>query len=63
MHFILRSIIDNLWKSFQDKVSTYVNQHGGVANIVSPKIERPDWVDIERVVKGLNPITTLRSDC
>lgn len=63
MHFILRSIIDNLWKSFQDQVSTYVNQHGGVSNIVSPKIERPDWVDIERVVKGLDPITTLRSDC
>lgn len=57
------SAADNLWKSFQDKVSTYVNQHGGVANIVSPKIERPDWVDIEKVVKGIKPISTLRSDC
>ncbi|MNL08969.1 hypothetical protein D3C87_1297140 [compost metagenome] len=63
MHFILRSIIDNLWKSFQDKVSSYVNQYGGVANIVSPKIERPDWLDIEKVVKGIKPISTLSSDC
>ena len=38
---------DALWKSFQARVSAYLNQQGGDAAGSAPTIRRPDWSEIK----------------
>lgn len=54
---------DSLWKSFQNKISKYVNSHGGRANVSTPQIQRPDWQDVLDVLDGKKPLSTLSNDC
>jgi hypothetical protein len=54
---------DALWKSFQNKISNYVNSHGGRANVSTPQIERPDWQKVKDVLDGKKPLSTLSNDC
>lgn len=54
---------DALWTSFQDKVSDFVNSNGGAATVDQIQIVRPYWSDIEDVVNGEKPLSTLNSDC
>jgi hypothetical protein len=37
---------DNLWRSFQDRVVTYVNGHGGSAKAGTVEIHRPTWDEV-----------------
>jgi hypothetical protein len=43
---------DNLWKSFQEGISEYVNQNGGSATKNLPVIGRPDWEKVQSVLLG-----------
>lgn len=54
---------DSLWKSFQKKISEYVNLKGGKANTNTPQIERPDWQKVKDVLDGKKPLSTLSNDC
>ncbi|MFA0961113.1 hypothetical protein AB9P05_04875 [Roseivirga sp. BDSF3-8] len=56
---------DDLWSSFQDKVSEFVNEHGGTATV--PEIRnsgaRIDYYKIEAYLKGEIGLLELRNDC
>ncbi|QDH80181.1 hypothetical protein FKX85_14485 [Echinicola soli] len=54
---------DKLWKSFQSKLTDYVNGHGGKAKTSSPQVERPDWKDVKDVMEGKKSLSTLSKDC
>lgn len=54
---------DLLWESFQNKISNYVNSHGGRARVGTPQISRPDWQKVKDVLDGKKPLSTLSNDC
>jgi len=54
---------DALWTSFQNMISSYVNNNGGNAIALPTQIERPVWADIKDVVEGVKPLSTLNNDC
>ncbi|MGV0980707.1 hypothetical protein [Empedobacter falsenii] len=54
---------DNLWKSFQNKITNYVNSKGGKANVETSQIKRPDWQTVIDVIVGEKPLSTLSNDC
>ncbi|MDM1296538.1 hypothetical protein HX021_19810 [Sphingobacterium sp. N143] len=54
---------DQLWTSFQEMVSEYVNQHGGSAAIAQQEIHRPNWALVKDVIDGKKPLSTLSNDC
>lgn len=54
---------DKLWKSFQEKISYFVNHHSGSASVVKEEIERPDWQKVKDVINGKLPLSTLSKDC
>jgi hypothetical protein len=47
---------NNLWLSFQRRVTTFVNQNGGLATIESPLSDRYDWPTIQ--ASYFNPTET-----
>lgn len=57
------NIADNLWKSFQTKITDYVNSNGGKASVNSPQIKRPDWQLVKDVINGKKPLKSLSNDC
>ncbi|TDQ79453.1 hypothetical protein [Sphingobacterium yanglingense] len=54
---------DELWKSFQQKVKSFVESKQGSAAIGTPEIQRPDWVKVKEVIDGKKPLSTLSTDC
>ena len=56
---------DNLWKSFQDIIHEYVNQHGGNSTLPSIRNQgdRPDWNKIKEFLKGEISINDIKNDC
>lgn len=50
---------DDLWKSFQQGIKDYINQHGGNATINNPVHWRPDWTDVKGVLDRTKSIATL----
>lgn len=50
---------NDLWVSFQKTFSSYVNSHGGSANIVSPSILRPNWDKVRAVMNRTLPLSSL----
>ncbi len=50
---------DNLWKSFQDGVESFVLQNGGTAKKQIPIIGRPDWDEIENFILGKKSIDSV----
>lgn len=54
---------DKLWKSFQEKISYFVNHHSGSASVAKEEIERPDWQKVKDVINGKLPLSTLSKDC
>lgn len=54
---------DELWKSFQQKVKSFVESKQGSAVIGVPEIQRPDWVKVKEVIDGKKPLSTLSTDC
>lgn len=49
---------DELWTSFQTKVSAYVNTTGQ-ANAIQPVIYRPSWIKIRNYIKGTSQLNSL----
>lgn len=54
---------DALWKSFQKKVSDFVNFNGGNAGSAQVEIHRPDWAKVKDVIDGKAPLSSLSTDC
>lgn len=54
---------DALWKSFQNKVSDFVNLNGGNAGSAQAEIHRPDWSLVKDVIDGKKPLSALSTDC
>lgn len=58
---------DNLWRSFQVGIVSYVRQNGGKALwetlTKTEEIERPDWQIIKDVIDGRKPLSLLSTDC
>lgn len=54
---------DNLWKSFQSKITSYVNTNGGKAYTSTPQTERPNWNTVKEVMDGKKPLSILNEDC
>lgn len=58
---------DQLWRSFQVGIVSYVRQNGGTALWetlpTTEEIRRPDWQQIKDVIDGKKPLSTLSSDC
>jgi hypothetical protein len=54
---------DELWKSFQNKLSTFINGSNGIAIVNTPVIQRPNWNIIKHVIDGKLPLSTLSTDC
>ncbi len=50
---------DNLWKSFQDKIQSYVTTNGGMASKNAPIIGRLDWATVADVLNGNQPVSSL----
>jgi len=49
----------DLWESFQDKTSEFVNSNGGNSTIIIPVKNRFDWDKVEEVLNGERPISDL----
>ncbi|NQD69659.1 hypothetical protein HP439_02845 [Sphingobacterium shayense] len=54
---------DALWRSFQDKISNFVNKNKGKAKIDMEQIHRPDWELLEKIIKGKASLILLSNDC
>lgn len=54
---------DGLWGSFQNGLASFVNTHSGSASVVPPTKYRPNWSDLQAVMKGEKPLSTLSNDC
>lgn len=54
---------DNLWISFQNKVSQFVNTHSGVSTTPNPEKYRPNWDLIKDVLDGKKPISSISKNC
>lgn len=54
---------DDLWASFQEGISNYVNMHGGSASVNEPLKYRPSWSQVKEVADGNKPLSTLSDDC
>lgn len=50
---------DNLWRSFQNHIKNYADQHGGIASIQQEFTFRPNWEAIRNLIKSNTPITTI----
>lgn len=53
---------DNLWKSLQSGIESYVNNNGGYAFKNNVVIYRPDYLKIQKVLNGEIPISDLGCD-
>ncbi len=53
---------DQLWSSFQQKISQYVNNFGGSASVNAPLTNRFLWEDIRDVLTGNKPISDFGCD-
>jgi len=55
----------DLWQSFQARVNTFVNQHGGNATVESPVIARPNWDLLRAVMNRTMPLSSIpfKSPC
>ncbi|MFN3802743.1 hypothetical protein [Belliella pelovolcani] len=60
---ILSPFAHALWGSFQNKISSFVNENGGSATVVPAQTHRPEWQDLLDVINGEKPLSTLSSDC
>jgi hypothetical protein len=50
---------DELWRSFQNYIKNYADQHGGAASIQQEFRFRPNWETIRDLIKSNTPITTI----
>lgn len=50
---------DRLWVSMQNKVAAFVNNHGGVAQVETPIINRPDWQAVKAALENNQPLNTV----
>jgi hypothetical protein len=50
---------DNLWTSFQNKVSSFVAQNRGNASKQDPIIARPNWSSVAEVLNGTKPLSSI----
>lgn len=53
---------DNLWKSFQEGISTFVNQHSGSASVETRSQIFPDWDVLRAVLNRTAPISSIRTN-
>lgn len=54
---------DALWKSFQNKINTFVSNNGGSSEINAPEILRPDWTLVKDIIDGKQPLSKLSKNC
>lgn len=54
---------DELWKSFQNAISNFVNSHNGVATTNKAETFRPDWQNVKDVLEGKKPLSSLSKNC
>lgn len=54
---------DELWTSFQSKITDFVKANGGTATRAIPEINRPNWQKVKDVVDGKAPLNSLSKDC
>ena len=54
---------DNLWETFQTKITQFVQNHSGDASVASKEVFRPDWLDVKKVLEGTKPLSTLSKNC
>ncbi|RAV27404.1 hypothetical protein [Sinomicrobium soli] len=54
---------DALWESFQSKIDNFVKSNGGSSSVNTPQIHRPDWQQVQDVLEGKAPLSTLSKDC
>jgi len=66
MHEIVNNInnqafnsADNTWLSFQTLVTNHIINKGGSASVANPVTYRPDWEEVEAVLKGNSSIESL----
>lgn len=52
---------DALWKTFQKNLADYINKDNSENNavVVEPKIDRPDWDSVRRILKGEIPASEI----
>jgi hypothetical protein len=50
---------DNLWEGFQEKISTFVIDNGGSAEVRSPIKYRPDWDKVKDALTKEYPLTSI----
>jgi hypothetical protein len=57
------SSADNLWETFQNKITAFVQSHSGSASVAQKEIFRPDWEKVKKVLQGKLPLSTLSKNC
>jgi hypothetical protein len=50
---------DDLWESFQEGLSNFVNSNQGASIIPNPTRYRPDWIKVQDVLDGRKPVSDL----
>lgn len=54
---------DNLWKSFQSKIKSFVNEKQGISSILEEQICRPDYEQLKAVIEGRASLNSLNKAC
>ncbi|QQT31728.1 hypothetical protein I6I99_03965 [Sphingobacterium multivorum] len=54
---------DQLWRSFQEGFTNFINNNNGSAFKITPTIKRANWLLIRQVLDGTKSITDLNSSC